>query len=300
MIKDEDFIDMPDDDLDAIPDDGPLDDSFDDSFDDTDKMPDDDSTDDTFDTDGSSNDSDNQSINSDDEYYYDDVSDDWENGDIDSEFAEAESNELKADTIELDEYGNYIELLPHLLDVIPYEDDDSNKNHTRVDLFHQSVIETLIETWQNCQQMCCDLLPDFPYVGLYFDTTQVGGFSFKDRRNEAKGSIIECINSGRITTMITPGLLSHKSYVFVPNAATLSAMDEFELLTNVIYRLCFCDEDGNVQLSDLTVSYNAIARMILADVNIRESIIYELTGGTSLKDDIDLEDDFGDSEEITE
>ena len=100
--------------------------------------------------------------------------------------------------------------------------------------------------------------------------------------------------------MITPGLLAHKSFVFVPNAATLSAMDEFELLTESIYKLCFCDEDGNVQLSDLTVSYNAIARMILADVNIRESIIYELTECDSLKDAVDFEDDFGDSEEITE
>ena len=40
--------------------------------------------------------------------------------------------------------------------------------------------------------------------------------------------------------------------------------------------------------------------MILADVNIRESIIYELTEGDSLKDAVDFEDDFGDSEEITE
>ncbi len=298
MTKDDDFIDMPDDDLDSIPDDGPLDDTFDDS--DLDSIPND-MTDDTFNDDADSDKSANQNsdnhFDNEDDY---DSDDDWENGEIDSEFAEAESNELKADTIELDEYGNYVELLPHLLDVIPYEDDEAGTIHRRVDLFHESVIETLIENWQSCQQMCCDLLPDFPYVGLFFDSNQVGGFSFKDRRNEAKGSIIECINSGRITTMITPGLLAHKAFVFVPNAATLSAMDEFELLTESIYKLCFCDEDGNVQLSDLTVSYNAIARMILADVNIRESIIYELTEGDSLKDSIDFEDDFGDSEEITE
>ena len=224
---------------------------------------------------------------------------DWENETIDTTFSEAEENAFTADTIELDEHGNYVALLPHLLDVIPYAD-KTKKIHQRVNLFHESVIETLIETWQDCQQMCCDLLPDFPYVGLYFDVTQVGGFSFKDRKDETKGAIIACINSGRITTMITSGLLAHKSFVFVPNTSTISAMDEFGLLTNSRYKLCFCDEDGNVQLSDLTVSYHAIMQMILSDVNIRESIIYELTGQSSLHDDSDDEEDFGNSEEIVE
>ena len=277
MKKDENY-------LDSIPDD--MDDSFDDSFDDdldgtsVDKIPDE-SFDDYHDL-------------GDEDFDGSDNYDDWENGDIDSDFAEAESNEFMADTIELDEDGNYVELLPHLLDIIPFDDGEKRLN-TRVDLFHQSVVETIIETWQNCSQMCCDLLPDFPYVGLYFDTTQVGGFSFKDRRNEAKGSVIECINAGKITTLITEGLLKHKAFVFLPNASTLSAMDDFELLTDAKYTICFCDDEGNVYLSDLSVSYSAIAQMILSDVNIREIIIYELTDGASSE-----VDDFGDSEEIEE
>ena len=273
MKKDENY-------LDSIPDD--MDDSFDDDLDGTsvDKIPDE-SFDDYHDL-------------GDEDFDGSDNYDDWENGDIDSDFAEAESNEFMADTIELDEDGNYVELLPHLLDIIPFDDGEKRLN-TRVDLFHQSVVETIIETWQNCSQMCCDLLPDFPYVGLYFDTTQVGGFSFKDRRNEAKGSVIECINAGKITTLITEGLLKHKAFVFLPNASTLSAMDDFELLTDAKYTICFCDDEGNVYLSDLSVSYSAIAQMILSDVNIREIIIYELTDGASSE-----VDDFGDSEEIEE
>lgn len=280
MIKDEDMVDVPKDDeldsfpddLDEIPSDEPLDDSFLDDFDD--------SSNNEKESDSFENDADDDEFDS-------EFDDDWENEAIpdNDEFSEYASNELTADTIELDEDGNYVELIPHMLDIIPC-DEELNQITNRVSLFHQSVVETVIETWQSCPQMCCDLLPEFPYVGLYFDSTQVGGFSFKDRKNEDKGSIIECINSGRIMTLITPGLLNHKSFVFLPNASTLLAMDDFELLTNANYTICFCDAEGNVYLSDLSVSYVAIARMILADINIRESIVYSV----SSKSEVDFDE----------
>ena len=216
------------------------------------------------------------------------------------EFVENMSNEDKwkedeVEEVERDENGTYIYLLPHLLDMIPVGVPRPNQNN-RVALFHESVIETIVEEWENCKQMCCDLIPDFRYAGLFLDTTDksVGGFSYKDRKDEAKGTIIECINSGRITTVVTPGLQQKHILVFLPNASTLSAMDEFQLLTEAPYTICFMDNEGNVQLTDIGISYVEVANMISSEVSIRDALILGLsssgevdTGMASFDDDND-------------
>lgn len=212
--------------------------------------------------------------------------------------------------VERDENGTYVRLAPHLLDMIPVGKALPNRNN-RVALFHESVIGTIVEEWQNCPQMCCDLVPDFKYVGMFFnmDAPNVGGFSYRDRKDESKGTIIECINSGRITTLITPGLQQRHYLVFLPNAETLNAMEEFGIFSNHLFTLCFMDDEGNVQLSDIDISYEAMSELVGSNVPIRETLIQALTDDAEnesedeevLEDndadwstdwDDDLEDDF--------
>lgn len=187
--------------------------------------------------------------------------------------------EMEPLPFETDAHGNYVRLLEHLDTVIPPGEPKPNI-YQRAELFHESVIETIMDTWVQSSQLCTKLLVGFPFVGLYLDTTvkEIGGFSQKSKRDEQKGTIIECINSGRIATLVTPNLLQKGCFVFLPNAATLGAMQEFPLLTDYVYKICFVSKRGDVRVSDIDISYRGIANMIVQNFYIQDMLVSALEG----------------------
>ena len=199
----------------------------------------------------------------------------WDD-DIDAPVDEEPFGKLE---FELDEKGNYVRLYPHLLDMIPVGKAKPNV-YQRAELFHETVIETIMDSWRKCRQMQTHLYAGFPYVGIVLDMNRpdIGGFTQKSKRDEQKGTIIECINAGRISTLITPGLSERHLFVFLPNASTLAAIGEFHLLTSGSFQLCFVSARGDVQLTDLDISYNGVAGLILDDISAQDLIVSALEG----------------------
>ena len=199
----------------------------------------------------------------------------WDD-DIDAPVDEEPFGKLE---FELDEKGNYVRLYPHLLDMIPVGKAKPNV-YQRAELFHETVIETIMDSWRKCRQMQTHLYAGFPYVGIVLDMNRpdIGGFTQKSKRDEQKGTIIECINAGRISTLITPGLSERHLFVFLPNASTLAAIGEFRLLTSGAFQICFVSARGDVQLTDLDISYNGVAGLILDDISAQDLIVSALEG----------------------
>lgn len=199
----------------------------------------------------------------------------WDD-DIDAPVDEEPFGKLE---FELDEKGNYVRLYPHLLDMIPVGKAKPNI-YQRAELFHETVIETIMDSWRKCRQMQTHLYAGFPYVGIVLDMNRpdIGGFTQKSKRDEQKGTIIECINAGRISTLITPGLSERHLFVFLPNASTLAAIGEFRLLTSGAFQICFVSARGDVQLTDLDISYNGVAGLILDDISAQDLIVSALEG----------------------
>lgn len=208
----------------------------------------------------------------------------WDD-DIDAPVDEEPFGKLE---FELDEKGNYVRLYPHLLDMIPVGKAKPNV-YQRAELFHETVIETIMDSWRKCRQMQTHLYAGFPYVGIVLDMNRpdIGGFTQKSKRDEQKGTIIECINAGRISTLITPGLSERHLFVFLPNASTLAAIGEFRLLTSGSFQLCFVSARGDVQLTDLDISYDGVAGLILDDVSAQDLIVSALEGYDPNRDLID-------------
>lgn len=203
---------------------------------------------------------------------------------------------------ETDENGNYIRLLDRLTELIPVGRAKPNLNQ-RAELFHESVVETIMEKWQRARLLKTHLLNGFPYVGIMVDAKipEIGGFSFKNRKDEQKGTIIECINSGRIVTLVTPELLRRQYFVFLPLASTLASMQEFSLLRNVRYYICFIAKTGEVQLTNIDVSFDAIASMVLNDLHVQDMLVSAMEGYDPLTaehdysaayDDMEAESDY--------
>ena len=73
------------------------------------------------------------------------------------------------------------------------------------------------------------------WVMLVMEADSIGGLSKRHGRDEAKGSIIELIDSDQIKTVATADMLDEEIFGIIPNAETLSRMEEYSLLVGAAY-----------------------------------------------------------------
>lgn len=73
------------------------------------------------------------------------------------------------------------------------------------------------------------------WVILVLAADAVGGLSRRHSRDEAKGSIIELIDSDQIKTVATAEMLAEEIFGIIPSPETLSRMAEYSLLTSADY-----------------------------------------------------------------
>lgn len=73
------------------------------------------------------------------------------------------------------------------------------------------------------------------WVMLVLAAEAIGGLSKRHGRDEAKGSLIELIDSDQIKTVATAEMLGEEVFGIIPNAETLARMEEYSLLTGADY-----------------------------------------------------------------
>ena len=135
-------------------------------------------------------------------------------------------------------------------------------------VLHESVPETALDKFKENDAFIHYDGGKPKYIGIVLNTADIGGLDKKSRRDEAKGSIIECINSGRIQTYITPDLMDAEMICIIPDAVTLTAMDEFSLLTDAPYEFCQVDESGDVELLGIKTTFSQVSDLVVDDGHI--------------------------------
>lgn len=131
------------------------------------------------------------------------------------------------------------------------------KRHTETmaSVLQESVVETMLSYFRNNSAFVVIHEGRTYYVGLYFDTETIGGLSKKSSKDEAKGQLIESLNSGHIAALITGELLAMESMVLIPNQSTLEAMSEYEILRNLKFPLCYVSSDGqDIEITGVEVT----------------------------------------------
>jgi len=73
------------------------------------------------------------------------------------------------------------------------------------------------------------------WVLLVVSAASLGGLSKRHSRDEAKGSIIELIESDQIHTVATAEMLDEQIFGIIPTETTLARMEEYSLLTGAQY-----------------------------------------------------------------
>lgn len=130
------------------------------------------------------------------------------------------------------------------------------KRHTETmaSVLQESVVETMLGYFRNNSAFVVIHEGRTYYVGLYFDTDTIGGLSKKSSKDEAKGQLIESLNSGHIAALITGELLAMESMVLIPTESTLEAMSEYEILRNLKFPLCYVSSDGqDIEITGVSV-----------------------------------------------
>ena len=132
-------------------------------------------------------------------------------------------------------------------------------------IFKESVMETVMTDFKENDKFIHKENGEDRYVGIMLDTKTIGGLDKKSKKVEAKGQLIECINSGRIKTVITQDLMDEECIVFIPEVFTLGAMDEFSLLTDAKYELCYVYPNGEIECLGKNVTYTEVTDILTDD-----------------------------------
>lgn len=136
-------------------------------------------------------------------------------------------------------------------------------------IFRESVWETVREDFQrNDGFIHTEKDGSDKFVGLVLDVETIGGLDKRSRKNESKGTMIQVINSGKIKTYITCDLMDENCIMFVPDALTLSEMDNFTLLSEAKYELGFVDLAGNIELLGVYTTYKEVVDLCTGDGHV--------------------------------
>lgn len=161
----------------------------------------------------------------------------------------------------------------------------NKKKSAMASLFHTSVFETVLTELEANESFHVTGDDGDGFIGLALDVATIGGLDKRSKKDESKGSLIECINSGKIGCYITDELLEANLLVFLPTKDTLTNMDEFSMLTKATFELCKIDRNGDIDLLGKTATYDEVVDIYLGHKSINAQL------GLASDEDEDVFDD---------
>lgn len=140
---------------------------------------------------------------------------------------------------------------------------------------------------------------DQSWIMLGLDVDSIGGLGKKHANNEAKGSIIELIESDQIQTVVTGEMLDEEFLGIIPNETTLDRMSEYSLLTEAGYswvRVAQGSDSSSLQVDPVDpdsfgkVDYRTALNIAKGSVSLANEIpsVWAEYGG---EDDVDGDED---------
>lgn len=157
----------------------------------------------------------------------------------------------------------------------PKKKKGKKRKDTMASILNESVTESALEAFRANTAMQVEHDGETVYVGMLLDANDpsIGGINKKSRRDEAKGQVIELINSGRINTYIPADYLEDEKLIIIPDVVTLDAMDEFALLTEANYKLAFVHDDGSVEATEYPITYAGIMDTVINGADINDYLV---------------------------
>lgn len=172
------------------------------------------------------------------------------------------------------------------------------KGATMASVLHESVKETALDVMRGNTPFRTAREGEPAYACLLLKAEDIGGLSKKESRDEGKGSLVECINNGRVRTYATKAMLDDDRVVIIPTESTLDNMAEFGFLEAAPYELALVDEDGGVFLTGVPLTLETAVEVVmgtreLSDLWSEDELDEDEDLDLVDDDDDDLDDDDG-------
>lgn len=148
-----------------------------------------------------------------------------------------------------------------------------NKKDTMASVLRESVLESSLEELRDNKLFVTKRNGETIYVGLMLRVEDIGGLSKKSSKDEAKGSMIESINNGRIKVLITADMMEREEIIIIPDVYTCDAMDEYSILTEAPYSLAFINDAGDIEVTSSVVSFEEIKQLVSTDGDINQFLV---------------------------
>lgn len=129
------------------------------------------------------------------------------------------------------------------------------KKDTMAGVLNESVVETVMNDIVKNDKFALQSNGETIYAAMLLTAADIGGINKKENKDEAKGSIVAQITGGIIKVLITPELMEKEQIVIIPEPITLDVMNEYTILVNAPYTLCFIDSSGEVTITDRKITY---------------------------------------------
>lgn len=168
------------------------------------------------------------------------------------------------------------------------------KKDGMVMLFQESVLETAVEEFKANEAFIVEKDGEEVFVGMHLNADAVGGLGKKSKKDEAKGQFIEVVRSGLIKTYMPSDFIENDEMVIIPDLATLSAMDEFMMLVDAEYTICYVHNDGSVDKTDTAITYEKMVSVADGTVDILD-LLFD-AGESWVDADDDSQDEIGTTE----
>lgn len=163
-------------------------------------------------------------------------------------------------------------------------------------IFQESVLETTIEEFKDNEQFIVEKDGENVFVGMLLKAEDIGGLGKKSKRDEAKGQFIEVVRSGLIKTYMPEEFIENDEMVIIPDPSTLAAMDEFMMLVDAPYTICYVHEDGSVDTTESAVTYELMSTVAAGSSYILD--VLADAGEIWVDDEVDTDDDTPETEVI--
>lgn len=126
-------------------------------------------------------------------------------------------------------------------------------------IFQESVVETSVEEFKANEPFIVEKDGENVFVAMLLAADDIGGLGKKSKKDEAKGQFIEEVRSGLIKTYMPEEFIENEKMVIIPDPSTLAAMDEFMMLVDAPYTVCYVHEDGSVDTTESAVTYERMS-----------------------------------------
>lgn len=130
-------------------------------------------------------------------------------------------------------------------------------------LFTETVPEQILDELNANTPFVTEIDGVKKYIAVMFTAESIGGLDKKTAsKDEAKGQLVQQLESGAIKSYFTPQTLEEEKIIFVPNTQSMMNVEEFGIVRNTPWTFVAINQDAEIEELNVQTSYDEVQEII--------------------------------------